>query len=125
MGTPRNRVHRQPFLGRSPRAKAEEWARLNAKRDKGVQALYRTQYWRELRAACLLAANYRCVNPACATRASIADHIKPHRGDRALFYDAANLQAMCKACHDRKTGSVDSGFGAAALARRGRSRGGE
>lgn len=32
--------------------------------------------------------------------ASVADHIKPHRGDRGLFFDPANLQSLCKSCHD-------------------------
>ena len=34
-----------------------------------------------------------------------ADHIVPHRGDRALFWDEKNWQPLCKSCHDRKTGS--------------------
>ena len=121
----RNRVHRQPFLGRSPRARAEEWARLNAKRDKSVQAMYRTPQWRALRAACLRAAGHACVVPGCANRATIADHREPHRGDNGLFFDPSNLQAMCKPCHDYKTGSVDSGFGRAARMRGGHARGGE
>jgi len=29
------------------------------------------------------------------TPASVADHIKPHRGSLALFYDPANLQSLC------------------------------
>jgi 5-methylcytosine-specific restriction enzyme A len=43
--------------------------------------------------------------------ASIVDHIVPHRGDVALFWDPANHQAMCKACHDTKTATEDGGFG--------------
>jgi 5-methylcytosine-specific restriction endonuclease McrA len=31
----------------------------------------------------------------------IADHVKPHRGDRSLFFDENNLQCLCKACHDK------------------------
>lgn len=31
------------------------------------------------------------------------DHIKPHRGDPALFWDETNWQALCKTCHSRKT----------------------
>lgn len=32
--------------------------------------------------------------------ASVADHIRPHKGDMALFLDRANLQSLCKPCHD-------------------------
>lgn len=30
----------------------------------------------------------------------VVDHIVPHRGDRALFFDPSNLQTLCKAHHD-------------------------
>lgn len=30
----------------------------------------------------------------------VADHITPHRGDPALFWDACNIQCLCKGCHD-------------------------
>ena len=37
-------------------------------------------------------------------RASVVDHIKPHRGDikgpDSLFWRASNHQALCKHCHD-------------------------
>ncbi len=32
--------------------------------------------------------------------ASVVDHIEPHRGDSALFWDSGNWQALCKRCHD-------------------------
>ena len=32
----------------------------------------------------------------------------PHRGDQKLFWDKSNWQALCKKCHDRKTGREDS-----------------
>lgn len=32
--------------------------------------------------------------------AGVADHTKPHRGDEAIFFDANNLQSLCKPCHD-------------------------
>lgn len=28
------------------------------------------------------------------------DHIKPHNGDRGLFFDENNLQTICTACHN-------------------------
>ncbi len=42
-------------------------------------------------------------DPRHRTRATVVDHIRPFRGDWALFIDPANHQSLCKACHDRKT----------------------
>ncbi len=44
----------------------------------------------------------------CAQRkrvrvATVVDHIKPHRGDDALFWDEDNWQPLCKTCHAAKT----------------------
>ncbi|WP_220443877.1 HNH endonuclease [Pararhodobacter zhoushanensis] len=30
----------------------------------------------------------------------VVDHIRPHKGDAALFWGPGNLQCLCKACHD-------------------------
>jgi 5-methylcytosine-specific restriction endonuclease McrA len=43
----------------------------------------------------------------CGGLAQVVDHITPHRGDPAKFWDAANWQALCKRCHDRKTMTED------------------
>ena len=43
--------------------------------------------------------------------ATDVDRIMPHRGDRKLMWDEHNLQALCRACHSRKTAREDSGFG--------------
>ena len=43
--------------------------------------------------------------------ASVVDHIVPHKGNRELFWDPNNHQAMAKQCHDRKTAREDGGFG--------------
>lgn len=45
------------------------------------------------------------------TAAQVVDHIVPHRGDQALFWDRTNWQSMAKRCHDRKTATEDGGFG--------------
>lgn len=34
------------------------------------------------------------------TPATVVDHITPHRGDQALFWDSKNWQPLCKPCHD-------------------------
>lgn len=31
---------------------------------------------------------------------TVVDHITPHKGDEALFFDQGNLQTLCKPCHD-------------------------
>lgn len=49
----------------------------------------------------------RCMAEGRYTRATVVDHIKPHRGDQTLFWDRDNWQALCKSCHDRKTWSED------------------
>ena len=50
----------------------------------------------------------RCMAEGRYTKATVVDHIKPHRGDSALFWDQDNWQALCKRCHDRKTWTEDS-----------------
>lgn len=44
----------------------------------------------------------RCHQIARCAKGSdmVADHITPHRGDPALFWDRSNLQCLCKTCHD-------------------------
>lgn len=57
-----------------------------------------------------------CVCDRCngvRLRARVVDHIIPHRGDGALFWDESNWQGLAKSCHDRKTATHDGGFGRA------------
>lgn len=41
------------------------------------------------------------------TPATVVDHIRPHRGDKILFWDESNWQPLCKKCHDRKTRTIE------------------
>ncbi|WP_431856615.1 HNH endonuclease [Azospirillum sp.] len=41
-----------------------------------------------------------CTEAGRITAASIADHVEPHRGDEAKFFDPQNTQSLCKSCHD-------------------------
>ncbi|HGA3733602.1 TPA: HNH endonuclease [Streptococcus agalactiae] len=58
---------------------------------------------------------YLKLNPLCVycqregrlTKATVVDHITPHRGDQDLFGNQSNWQALCKTCHDRKTKTTD------------------
>ncbi|MFD0344020.1 AAA family ATPase [Streptomyces sp. NPDC127117] len=45
----------------------------------------------------------------CGRPPAVVDHIRPHRGNEQLAFDRANLQAMCKPCHDAKT-AHETGF---------------
>lgn len=64
--------------------------------------LYDTQAWKRLRVWQLR--NYPTCRPCHKsqriTAATIVDHIKPHRGDQALFFDPRNLQSICASCHN-------------------------
>ena len=44
-----------------------------------------------------------CAEKGIRTRATIVDHIRPHRGDWSTFTDETNLQSLCKYHHDQKT----------------------
>jgi 5-methylcytosine-specific restriction protein A len=52
-----------------------------------------------------------CKRNGRLTPATVVDHITPHKGNRELFWDESNWQALCKSCHDRKTAKEDGGFG--------------
>ncbi len=49
----------------------------------------------------------RCKADGKMVRATVVDHIVPHRGDEKLFWDESNWQALCKRCHDTKTMTED------------------
>lgn len=58
--------------------------------------------WQQARAR-YLQAHPLCVMCQAEGRveaATVLDHIVPHRGDEALFWDQTNWQALCKAHHD-------------------------
>lgn len=50
----------------------------------------------------------QCLKEGRYTKATVVDHIVPHRGDPKLFWDKTNWQGLCKRCHDRKTRQEDS-----------------
>ena len=68
--------------------------------------LYNTTAWRVARKG-FIGVNPLCV--ACKAEgqyrlSNVVDHITPHRGDESIFWDEDNWQALCKRCHDIKTG---------------------
>ena len=45
-----------------------------------------------------------CTSPRlnfCGEPATLVDHIIPHKGDQALFWDWRNWQSLCTPCHNR------------------------
>jgi 5-methylcytosine-specific restriction protein A len=66
---------------------------------------YGTKEWRALRD------QVRLEEPLCVECLKLervepttqVDHIVPHRGDKAKFFDRANLQGLCDTHHSRKT----------------------
>lgn len=64
---------------------------------------YKTARWEKLRQATFLRDRYTCKECGCLegdTSKLVCDHVKPHRGNEALFFDPLNLQTLCKSCHD-------------------------
>lgn len=64
-------------------------------------------------------ATYLTAHPLCVlcqqmgriVAATVVDHIVPHRGDQALFWDRANWQSLCKSCHDGAKQQAEKGRG--------------
>ena len=73
--------------------------------------LYDTPRWKRERAAFLAS------HPLCAycdrvgrtRKARVVDHVRPHRGNEALFWDRGNWQPLCKPCHDSVKQSAEKG----------------
>jgi 5-methylcytosine-specific restriction endonuclease McrA len=66
---------------------------------------YKTARWQKLRLTILLRDRYTCQMKDCGrlhhdTSLLVCDHIEPHRGSAELFWSQANLQTLCKSCHD-------------------------
>ena len=82
--------------------------RYDAERGSAAKRGYGAR-WRKARAA------YLKHHPLCLaceadgrlTASTTVDHIIPHKGDRTLFWDKTNWQALCKPCHDSKTARED------------------
>ena len=49
----------------------------------------------------------RCQAEGRYVKATVVDHIIPHKGDRRLFWDRENWQPLCKHHHDKKTMNED------------------
>lgn len=79
------------------------------------RAWYKTARWQRLRRECLLRDLYTCqqtgellIGGAHAPNSPVADHIIPHRGDPALFWDAGNIQTVSKRYHDSEKARIEN-----------------
>jgi 5-methylcytosine-specific restriction enzyme A len=74
--------------------------------------LYGTSRWQRMRKAQLTAEPLCafCLQTEDVTPATVADHVKAHKGDLSLFYDPNNLQSLCKPHHDGAKQRIDRGF---------------
>ncbi len=85
----------------------------DARRDPQVVQWHNSSEYREARKA-YLREHPLCVS--CQSRgreapATILDHVIPHKGAAALFWDRNNWQGLCVSCHSIKTAARDGGFG--------------
>jgi 5-methylcytosine-specific restriction enzyme A len=82
-------------------AEAREWRRL-----------YATKQWAILRRQALTRDGFQCqrcgvilTDGRRSPRSAVVHHIEAHKGDMDLFFDLANLAAVCWACH---SGAIQS-----------------
>jgi 5-methylcytosine-specific restriction protein A len=70
-----------------------------------IRRWYHTALWQRLRALVLREEPLcrECLKEGRDTPSTDVDHIIRHQGIWALFFDRANLQGLCHACHSRKT----------------------
>ena len=52
-----------------------------------------------------------CLAEGITKLATDVDHIIPHKGSQALFWQTSNWQALCHECHSIKTATEDGGWG--------------
>ena len=89
--------------GLAPRIARQSDDHGHSKAAEPWRAWYSLKRWRVLRWEVLKRDGFTC--RVCQrlegnTAHLVADHIRPHRGDPALFWAEANLQTLCAACHN-------------------------
>ncbi|RKN86754.1 HNH endonuclease [Paenibacillus ginsengarvi] len=92
--------------------KPEEHQRYDQYRESAAKRGYDSK-WRKARVGWLLKHPLcvECEKQGNVREATIVDHIRPHKGDKALFWDKTNWQSLCATCHSQKTVREDGGFG--------------
>jgi len=75
------------------------WSRFRQERPSSAKRGYGRTWQKERRG--FLLTHPRCAG--CGAKATLVDHIVPHRGNPALFWDRTNWQPLCFDCHARKS----------------------
>ncbi len=77
---------------------------------------YKTARWERLRQEVFVRDMFicqrsqeMCIGKGNAPNAPIANHIKPHRGDEALFWDIDNIETVSKVVHDSEIQREEQG----------------
>ena len=78
------------------------------RRTRPWRAWYKDPAWQRRRAAQLAADPLCrfCLDRGIVRAATVADHVKAHRGNRHLFFNGA-LQSLCKQCHDGEKQAIE------------------
>ncbi len=95
-----------PYAPRTHRQTLKELGFASPKRQHSTQRGYGRR-WRKVR---LIQLRREPLCRRCGELATEVDHIVPIAKGGAMS-DLANLQALCKRCHSRKTVAQDGGFG--------------
>jgi 5-methylcytosine-specific restriction protein A len=98
----------KPLIGRMP---GDERGRdRERERDQHWRKWYHSARWKTLRMQVLTRDLFTC--QMCGklegnTSLLVCDHKRAHKGDAILFWSEANLQAVCKPCHDGEKQRMD------------------
>ena len=114
MERPRLRALPDRLGAPQPRADASGVEAITAQSDRRSRGGKHTARWQRLRRRVLERDGWICqqtgvmlVAGRTAPNAAVVDHIIPHRGNPALFWDENNLQSVSKAWHDSKKQSME------------------
>lgn len=108
----------KPPWQRQPEVRAEQAKRYDERRGSARARGYDAR-WERARIV------YLSQHPLCVCckangvvhEASLIDHVIAHRGDRRLFWDVSNWQALCKWCHDNVKSPLERSAAAGHLLR--------
>jgi 5-methylcytosine-specific restriction endonuclease McrA len=75
----------------------------DARPNRDTRRWYYLARWSRLRDRVLREAAYTCAKCQHVELELEVDHIVKHHGDPARFWDRANLQPLCRSCHQSKT----------------------
>lgn len=108
--------HAAEYQARKAKQEAERKAKADViynQQRPAYHAWYKTDRWRRYRIAYLAKHPYcvDCKRDGRTTFATEVDHIVPHRGIHALFWDTTNHQGLCASCHSKKTFKENGGSG--------------